>query len=1141
MDRLDAELARVGAVLLEDRVLRRVIKEHRRLPGMGLQVPHAQCYVLPRAELERLADRDELGAEPAALPEQVAIIGGSRGLLAGGDRDELTRAWRAVFHAQVHRAFDELLARGRITPASIRERIHRVGQTEFDEIRSVLRQEDLLLPPVDDTGAYVEFIALYLELRHFAPRTLDRTFPTLEVGHVDAAIALDVDAAALLAAARPASAPERPYVAPPARPATEPPERAAGVADSSARARASRARVKGNRARAAILALRACDREMARSDLDELAARLARAVGSRAADPSWAAALLPVAELAAAQRRVRFTPGARLLHDLQSACVVAEREIRVVDAVGWAMSLGRRPIVRSLPATREVRVAKHLHAAVKKLPACTLPTTADNDRLAAVVHDLALRGDGNVRVALRPKIAAALDKVALHPRNLPERVAGKKLIDELLDQVVEVGRLSIGNLRDAISKNDLKMPDLERRRLRSGDELLRCDLALSRSLDGVYRRGEGYLRALQKISSVLFGTSLGRFLTLYLILPLLGSYTVFKGAQEMIDLVAKYTHHAARELSPHALSPGPTHTLRWIGAMARQAHHATPQIATGTTILGGAVFLFLLLHVPPFRRAVAFTLRLTGRGLRLVLFDGPRALLRRPWIRRLLSSRFSRWVVKPGVPAAIGFALAHGTLRWPVTALVFGVFALGLNSRIGRDAQELVADGLVRWGRQLTSRIVPGIIRWTLELFAQLMELVDRGLYRVDEWLRFKAGQSIITLAIKGALRTVWSAIAYFLRLYIILFIEPGVNPIKHFPVVTVTAKLMVPLYPALLSALTGPSTQVLGTALGTSFAAFTVFVMPGVAGFLVWELKENWRLYRKTRPRTLREVSIGSHGESMVGFLRPGFHAGTIPKRFTKLRRAAWKGDERAAARHRAELHHIEEAIHKFADRDLVSMLNEATPFRITDVAVAHVSIGSNRVHIDLACPSRSPERARIAFEQQSGWIVAAIPERGWIDRLDDDQRRILEIALAGFYRRSGVDLVREQLEHAFAGDADPPPYDISDEGLIVWPGHGYQTEAIYDLRAAYPVPRMRGAPWDGELPPLSGQHALYFREALPWATWTAAWEQLARGEAPAPIAVGPSLIRRPPSRPSAPANRHDEQRSLPAPRPATAAAAAD
>src|SRR5258706_10438688 len=98
MDGLDADLARVAAVVLEDRVLRRVIKQHRRLPGIGLYVPHARCYALPRADLENLVERDELHVDPAALPPHVAIFSGSRAALAAGDRDELARAWRLIFH-----------------------------------------------------------------------------------------------------------------------------------------------------------------------------------------------------------------------------------------------------------------------------------------------------------------------------------------------------------------------------------------------------------------------------------------------------------------------------------------------------------------------------------------------------------------------------------------------------------------------------------------------------------------------------------------------------------------------------------------------------------------------------------------------------------------------------------------------------------------------------------------------------------------------------------------------------------------------------------------------------------------------------------------------------------------------------------
>ena len=37
---------------------------------------------------------------------------------------------------------------------------------------------------------------------------------------------------------------------------------------------------------------------------------------------------------------------------------------------------------------------------------------------------------------------------------------------------------------------------------------------------------------------------------------------------------------------------------------------------------------------------------------------------------------------------------------------------------------------------------------------------------------------------------------------------------------------------------------------------------------------------------------------------------------------------------------------------------------------------------------------------------------------------------------------------------DGPPPPYDLTSDGLVVWPGHRFQTMAIYDLRAAIPVP---------------------------------------------------------------------------------------
>ena len=92
----------------------------------------------------------------------------------------LLEYWRLLFHARVDLAIERRSRDGSLTPADVRRRIHQIGQTEFDEIRSVLRQEDFLLPPRDPRMVYREFAAVYLELRHFAPSLLPVYFPSLE-------------------------------------------------------------------------------------------------------------------------------------------------------------------------------------------------------------------------------------------------------------------------------------------------------------------------------------------------------------------------------------------------------------------------------------------------------------------------------------------------------------------------------------------------------------------------------------------------------------------------------------------------------------------------------------------------------------------------------------------------------------------------------------------------------------------------------------------------------------------------------------------------------------------------------------------------------------------------------------------------
>jgi hypothetical protein len=573
---------------------------------------------------------------------------------------------------------------------------------------------------------------------------------------------------------------------------------------------------------------------------------------------------------------------------------------------------------------------------------------------------------------------------------------------------------------------------------------------------------------------VLSGTRVGRLLSLYVLLPVVGAFTAVEGAQ-------------------HVIAP-----------MAEFALGKEPVVARPGAFLGVGAFLFLLLHVPRFRGGVVLALRGLGRGLRRLLFEWPRALWQLPVVRRLRESRFTRLIVAPAIPAAV-VALVIGHRRgWLVASGVFGLAELIVNSRWGRLVEEIAADWVVRTSRRVARRIVPGLVRWILWVFMELVELLDRGIYRVDEWLRFRSGESRATLVVKGVLAPAWRFLSYFLRLYVNLFVEPVVNPIKHFPVVTVAAKLLLPVSPALIRTIDG-ALGALGSTLAGSIAAFTVFVIPGFAGFLVWELKENWKLYAATRPSELREISIGHHGESMARLMKPAFHSGTIPKLYTRLRRAAWKGDERAVARHRAALHHVEVAIHRFAERELVSLLVEAPSFGARDIQVSDVTIASNRVQIALVCRSAGEGRTVISFEEQSGWLFGSLREPGWVTALTDDRRTVFENALAGFYKLAGVDLVREQVEQVLGG----VPYVVSVAALVAWPGDGYATEVSYQLRARDPRPSVHGPALSEPPPVLAGQHARFGLEPLAWHTWVAAWE----ATKPPHVAIGSSLIRVRPS----------------------------
>ncbi len=246
---------------------------------------------------------------------------------------------------------------------------------------------------------------------------------------------------------------------------------------------------------------------------------------------------------------------------------------------------------------------------------------------------------------------------------------------------------------------------------------------------------------------------------------------------------------------------------------------------------------------------------------------------------------------------------------------------------------------------ELSRRILPGLFALILDVFRIFVERVERGIYTVDEWLTFKQGHGTLSRVAKGGLGAVWFVVTYLLRIYVNVLIEPQVNPIKHFPVVTVSHKIILPLSPTILDAVRTPLAP-LGAVASNTIAGSTVFLLPGAFGFLVWELKANWNLYDQNRSRTLEPVRIGHHGETMHGLLVAGFHSGTIPKVHAKLRRAVRHGEAKANA-YRATLHEVEHALQMFVERELVGLLRESERWvedAAGELSVHGIEVGSNR-----------------------------------------------------------------------------------------------------------------------------------------------------------------------------------------------------
>ncbi len=203
---------------------------------------------------------------------------------------------------------------------------------------------------------------------------------------------------------------------------------------------------------------------------------------------------------------------------------------------------------------------------------------------------------------------------------------------------------------------------------------------------------------------------------------------------------------------------------------------------------------------------------------------------------------------------------------------------------------------------------------------------------------------------------------------------------------------------------------------------------------------------------------------------MRPGFHSGTLPKLYARLRH----GRGRSPRKQFEALHHLCERLRQFVERNLFAILSgskswgDAIPLHVGEIHIA-----TNRIRIELVGPASS---IHVDFEEHGGWLLAGLAcstacPQSWLSRLSPQQGMAFRDALGGFYKLAGVDAVCEQIASQLPPDA---VYDLTEQELVVWPGPNQNGEVVYDLKAGPQADAL-----------------LYSATPIRWADWVETWQR--------------------------------------------------
>ncbi len=738
-----------------------------------------------------------------------------------------------------------------------------------------------------------------------------------------------------------------------------------------------------------------------------------------------------VTRLANADRSPPGSPPARaVLRHLEQVLPEKRGDYYRLRLTRWLARPGRHRLREMLPFQSLLKALRALETARQRLEELDW-SMAELERFGKTLARLTDPVASRLDAQLTPRLDHAMREADFVPRNHRERVAAQKMRLELLDVIKRRRHLKFTDVRDVVARNILRLPDPTLDEILRGNRLKRFDRAASRALPGVYRPGELYIRGLQQLGAPLFGTAPGRAILRHLLLPFGGAVLVLKTLDLLVELV------------PHS------------GGV----HLTTPvTVALAGTLVNLAVYTGLGRHL-----ARSLWAALVG-GARFLLYDGIRQLLRWAPVARLMKTGLVRGLWRNLTePMLIGtlplipiIALAVFIDEVPIepglwlAGLAFALGTLARNTPAGRRFLDDLTTGIGLYLRRINQALFIGLIQQLLYLFKEMMRRFAQLLHRVDEALTHHVGERRVSFVLKAVLAPIWRLAEALIEFYVTVLVEPQVNPVKHFPIVTVGHKLLLPFLPAITAAFLDISESILPKIIAYPLVTLTIALLPGLFGFLVWELKENWRLYQANHEGGLvgsdtdaetemavGRAAVGAHGETMKGLMMRGFHSGTLPKGFDRLRkviREEIQTQTPLAKRLRRAQRHLEEvqyAICVFFERELTFALREhcgRPDSTLGGVETGRPRIATNLVELQARIYARFPQGAtdtedppsepdpvslcvRISYSYQERGIQMAVELKGPVEAIDARSWSLIQDDLCLFAVRSDADPRRSEL----------------------------------------------------------------------------------------------------------------------------------